>query len=530
MRRTKGKAKNKAPHSALLLSTENSRRLDREAAEKWNFNEFALVEAAGRRCADTLFENCRGLFKEGLKITAAAGAGNNGADAMVMLRHWILSGRVKPEFSALVLSRSPKDDEKAPWAELSRSLEKMKVPVCLWGEDRCKSAESFFVESDIVIDGITGTGLSGPLRGAALEMASAINSADRPIIVSVDLPSGNFDGWKKGTAIIKADFTLAVEPQKICLYNPAARPYAGTIYPVGGIFPDGLIAAYKGAEILDWERQRKRIPKIKSEAYKNERGTVQIRAGSHGATGAAIIASRGAQAAGAGLVRLVADDDIYPILASACAGIMVASESSTESFDGRFKPDAILLGPGWGAKQTRMAVLEKALVQEKNGVPLVLDADAIELAAGKTFNGNAILTPHPLEFSRFSGLEKEEVLCSPAAPLLACAKKCNAVIIFKSHVPFIAAPDGRLGVLDGMKAVLASGGSGDLLAGFCAAIIARAIAAGAYDLYDCAAAAASLFLRAGRSKKLANRFFDPTELADIAADLAGRAWLPGSCQ
>jgi NAD(P)H-hydrate epimerase len=458
-----------------------------------------------------------------------------------MLRSWILSGLA--EYCTLVVSRLPKNDETGPWTTILKSLEKMKVPVFVWNGE---TGKDLFGDSDIIIDGIAGTGISGPLRGTAAEMVAAVNSqkTKKPFIVSVDIPSGNSDEWKPGMPMVTADLTLAIEQKKSCIYNPAARPYAGIILPVNGIFPKEIINCYRGsdrgsgAELFDWENARLRISGVKAHAHKYERGTVEIRAGYAGTTGAALIAARGAQAAGAGLVRLVADDDIYPILASGLAsgagGIMIAPVSGeAQDFAGKFTPDAILLGPGWGRAENRAPVLEKALQKEKAGTPLILDADAIEPAKNVKFNGNAILTPHPGELSRFSGIEKEDLLCSPAPALLKLSRESNAVIIFKSHVIFIAAPDGRLGIVDGMTANLASGGSGDLLAGICAGLAARMAARMAregrgYDAYDCAAAAASLLIASGKADNLRKRFTDPLELASKAADLAGEAWLNGT--
>ena len=522
----------------FLISVESSGALDAEAQVEWGFNVFALVEAAGRSCAQVCIKAFPDLFRIRPRVTVAVGSGNNGVDAMVMLRYWIISGLVDSS-SAIVINRMPKHGDADPRGELLRSLGKMRVPVLVWNGDKIDAAgrapDLILAQSDIIVDGIAGTGLKGPLRGAASEMVDSINAQrknsalnKRPVVVSIDIPSGNSDEWEPGMPIIEADITLAIEPRKYCMYTPAARRYAGVVLPVEGIFPEGIIAGYKGVELLDWENVRGRISKIRPDTYKNERGTVEIRAGSPGTTGAALIAARGAQAAGAGLIRLVADDEIYPILASRAGGIMVIPAGKPDStvFDRRHKSDAILLGPGWGVNGERALILKKALTLEEKGVPLILDADAIELAREMTFHGNVILTPHPGEFSKFSGIEREELFCRPAPILLKYARERNAVILFKGHVITIAAPDGRLGVVDGMTPGLAAGGSGDLLAGFCAAIAARMLKEGrVFDGYTCAAAGAALLIASGRSDKLKARFTDPLELADAAADLAGDAWL-----
>jgi NAD(P)H-hydrate epimerase len=186
------------------------------------------------------------------------------------------------------------------------------------------------------------------------------------------------------------------------------------------------------------------------------------------------------------------------------------------------------LGPGWGKGEDRKKILSAALEKEKEGIPLVLDADAISLAAGLVFNGNVILTPHPGEFAGYSGIDRDELLSDPVPHITRFARERNGVILFKSHVMYIASPDGRLAVVDGMLPALAAGGTGDLLAGFCSAIAARMRRLGSYDGYTCAAAAAALLVETGKTPGIAGVFIDPLELADFAARLAGKAWTAGA--
>jgi len=229
-----------------------------------------------------------------------------------------------------------------------------------------------------------------------------------------------------------------------------------------------------------------------------------------------------------------------------------ASGDDTEN--SRFTPNAVLLGPGWGRGEDRTRLLESFLPLEQRGVPLILDADAIALAKNITFNGNTLLTPHPGEFAAYIGLPKDEVIGNPLPALRRCAAEKKAHILYKSHVLYVVSPDGRVGIIDGMNPALAAGGSGDVLAGLCAAVAARGSvdcmrrvhtggmypetntlpkqpypvrsAAGLVDMYACACAAASLLVEAARTKDIAGAFFDPAELAQAAAALAGAAWLP----
>ena len=514
--------------SGALLSAAGAQALDGEAQAQWGLNPFALVEAAGRACAGAFARVYAAEKREGLSIIVFAGKGNNAADALIMLKALILDRYVQSSDCAVFAVQIPEalsGGGRTPLSEAMLAVQKLGVPVTAW---EIEAGTAALAGVDVVIDGIAGTGVTGPLRGAALEMAELINAAnrnkDKPLIVSIDLPSGNFDGWQSGMPIITAHVTLAIEPRKLCLYTPAARPHAGTIIPVGGIFPPALIDKYREAELVEWESAAVRIPPVSPTAYKYERGLVEIRAGSPGATGAARLAALGAQAAGAGLVRLIVDPSLYPIVAPGCSGIMVvpggASGGDTEN--NRFTPAAVLLGPGWGRGEDRMRLLESYLPLERQGLPLILDADAIASARDITFNGNTLLTPHPGEFAAYTGLSKDEIIGNPLPVLRRCAAEKKAHILYKSHVLYVVSPDGRTGVIDGMNPALAVGGSGDVLAGFCAAIAAR----GSLDMYACACAAASLLIQAAKAKDIAGAFFDPGELVKAAAALAGTAWLP----
>jgi NAD(P)H-hydrate epimerase len=542
--------------SRTLIKTESSLALDAEASADWALHPFALVEAAGRLCARKLVKHFDALFQSAVpkgrpsdsvnsgrhapagsrppKVVALAGSGSNGADAMVILRSLILSGHADGS-SAVVINRLPAAGEVNPRALACRALEKMKIPVLLrdgsQGEMAGRHSEDLIAGADMVIDGIAGTGVRGALSGTAAAMAEALNGLRKcrggPLVVSVDLPSGCSDHWRPGMPIVEADAVLAIEPRKLCLYLPPARRYAGIILPVGELFPPALIKKYEDALLFDWETAGPLIPPVDPWAYKHERGVVEIRAGSPETPGAAGIAARGAQAAGAGMVRLVVDPSIHGVLASGAGGIMVAPDTpgGDGGEDGRFRPDARLLGPGWGRAGDRAGPLRRALEGEAEGVPLILDADAIFLARDRRFHGSAIITPHPGEFALYSGVPGEEVLADPLPLLRKTAAERQVFILFKGHVLFIVSPEGRTGVVDGMTPALAAGGSGDLLAGFCAAIAARMGRTKSFDGFACAAAAAALLEKAAQSPALRGRFVDPLEIAGEAAVLAGSAWL-----
>ncbi|MDR2048833.1 MAG: bifunctional ADP-dependent NAD(P)H-hydrate dehydratase/NAD(P)H-hydrate epimerase [Treponema sp.] len=546
-----------------LVSSKAAAAIDREASRSWGLSPFALVEAAGRACAESLVKSAvlkksRLLEKEKpVPVLVMAGSGNNGADALVMLRTLLLEGFCCEKTSAVFLSRAA-GEEISPRSQAITAVTAMGVAVYLWSDTDVYTREGLVKNAGLVIDGIAGTGLTGPLGGVPLEMVQSLNGL--PLIVSIDVPSGCSDDFIPGSPVLRSAVTLAIEPVKKAIYTPALRSFCGKVVPVTGIFPKQLLALCDdwegGAEnafLFGWKDARALVPVIPPDAYKYSRGLVEIHACDYGSCGAGRIAAKGASAAGAGLVRLVVDDELYPVLASGADGVMVVpfsgaggiaagiagvseTPAAPEIRRPRFKPDALLLGPGWGRDKRRVETLERAFAEEAGGVPLVLDADAIILAKeyftlrGKRprFNGLTILTPHPGELEVLSGVEKETLLAKPRLVAeLAC--ELNAVLVFKSHVTVIASPGpGPLTYVDGMIPALAAGGSGDLLAGFCAGLAAR-LCAGAEDgrpadsLFAAAVAAAALLMETGRRRKAV--FSDPAELAGLASRIAGSAWL-----
>jgi len=512
--------------------------LDRIAAADWGLDPFALVEAAGRACARVLAEYKPDLFAcPGLRAVGAIGSGNNGADALVLLRALIFEGLLSRARTVLIVTKVDAPDVRTPRSEALKALRKLGVVVHEAGQDPAATAQAL-AQADLIVDGIAGTGLDAALRGAAADLVASVqraryaDDAERPppLLVSVDLPSGLFEGWRPGMPALCADATLAIEAQKEVLYRPAARALAGAILRVNGIFPPELPAAAAGPELADLAGAAARLGGVAPDAYKYQRGVVEIRAGAAESTGAALLAARGAQAGGAGLVRLVVDQEIQPLLAVGAGGVMVATDR------GRLEPDAILLGPGWSWNAARALVLDEAREKNASGTGLVLDADAIRPAADFRFAGDCILTPHPGEFIDFLNrqrraagqkeLDKEAVAADPFPHLQAAAAASGAVVLLKGHVLHIAAPDGRLAVVDGMTAVLAAGGSGDVLAGLCVALLARSVRTHAdADGFDCAVCAAALLVQAGREAAASGGFVDPLDVAAAAAVVAGRLWL-----
>lgn len=446
--------------------------IDRRAQEEFGFPGIVLLENAGLKSYLILKERLwEGRSPAGLAVFAV-GKGNNGGDALVIARQCFLEGK---RDLAVVCAASPDPVQ-------ARMCERLGIPICRWEESAARTAIG---GATTLFDGITGTGIEGPLREPSAGLVEAINES-RALKVAIDVPSGVGDSYRPGFPAVRADITLTMGLPKLCLYLPHARPLCGEIWVVPLGFPPQLVEAPElPGEMLDWNVARRELPDLPSDAYKSRRGSLGVFAGAAGTTGAAVLAAGAAARSRAGLVSLFAEPAIYPVVASRLTSVMAKPWDPNGSPLGAIDPgsySALLVGPGWGQSDDRLPWLEALLAC---GLPGVLDADGLNLLAAHPelvqggLGGRWVLTPHPGEFARLSGVERRTLMDDPLPHVLALSGRLDAVVVFKSHVSFIAQPDGRYWVLDGMNSALGTGGSGDLLAGIIAGFLATGATAAA---------------------------------------------------
>ena len=386
-------------------------------------------------------------------------------------------------------------------------------------------------DAALLVDGLAGTGLRGALREDSATLVAEANASGRPIL-AIDLPSGLSDAYEEGFPLVHATWTASVEPRKACLYYPAARAASGKVLAVEKVFPAGFPCG-SAASLLEAPDLALFLPTVADEAHKGSRGRLGLFAGSLGMTGAACLAARGARAASVGLVYLYADRDLYPVLSTGqgpedLRSAIVRPMPAGEGNPGPSACDALLVGPGWGRDPSREAVLKDLF---GSGLPLVIDADGLRHASrlfskGIRPRGPVILTPHPGEFEELSGLPAGKTLANPVSALVAMAADWAAVVVLKSHVTWIAAPDGRLAVWDGLEPSLATAGSGDVLAGLAAGFLASKAAGGscpADAAWESALAAVMAHGLAGRAAREAQGWYGAEALAAEAALAISRA-------
>jgi NAD(P)H-hydrate epimerase len=508
----------------LVLCSE-ARLLDRRTQEEAALPGLLLMEDASLRLWDALSPLLAAALRDrgpstpavssaGLSspaLVALVGRGNNGGDALAVLRQAAFSSFAGQGLAAVL---APGAGDREPAAVYAASLRALGLRLLDWEGER-EAALAAIGGAALLLDGLSGTGLEGSLRGSPAELLRAAAASGRPL-ASIDLPSGLSDAYAPGFPLAEARYTLSIEPGKLALYAPAARAAAGRILRIGGIFPAGCGAA-SPYSLLEKEDLEPLLPRPGRDAHKGKRGRLALFAGSPGMTGAARLAAASAAAASAGIVRLFADSALLSELSGGSAVVQ-----TEEGFDPGCC-DAVLAGPGWGRGGGRALCLERLI---SSGLPLVLDADALRLLAEigepPDLGGRAILTPHPGEFSALSGRPVEELLASPGPALAAEAKRRGAIIVLKASTTWIANPDGRIAVWEGLEPSLATAGSGDVLAGLIAGLLASRRAGagpgqGGEGLWEAAIAGVIAHGLAGKRAWAARGWYEAEALVGEAA-------------
>jgi NAD(P)H-hydrate epimerase len=491
-----------------LVAAAEAADLDRRIRDEVGVPEAALMEnaAAGMQAALESRRLAAGT------VTALVGKGNNGGDASAVLRRLAFesAGRPGPELRIILSSGEP---EGLAGQQL-KAARACGIAVLSWESDEA-ACRDILSRSSLILDGIAGTGLSGPLRPREAALVETVASRGA-VVAAVDVPSGCGDGIPPDSPVLRADLTLCVEPLKACLFRPGVRPLAGEIVPVPGVFPRDS-GSESPIRLLEPGDLSALVPPLRPEAHKYERGHCRVFAGDVGTSGAAVLAARGAAAGGAGLVTLHVRPEIWQAAASALAGEIVRPLPPDPSDLDLGRTRAAVAGPGWGRDGIAAAVLRRLW---DSGFPLVLDADALALLGDLDLPARLyplVLTPHPGEAERLSGRPAAEFLGSPEKVLPDLCRRWNAVVVLKSCVTWISSPDGRTAVYDGMDGSLAVGGSGDVLAGLCGALLSR----GMMTPFEAAKAAVLAHGSAGASARAALGHYGADALPGFAAKVLG---------
>lgn len=445
----------------------------------------------------------------GCTVVVLVGSGNNGGDAL-----WAASGLARRGARVRAVTLADRWHEEGMRA--LQSAGGRAESAAQLGEDE---AARVMADAELIIDGITGIGGQGSLRGQAVEFAG-LATRSGGLVVAVDVPSGvdaDTGHIADDRACIRADVTVTFGCLKPGLLVAPGRFAAGAVHLVDIGLAEHLLAP--DCEVLDDIDLAMAIPEPSDDAYKYSRGVVCIAAGSQAFAGAAYLSVGAARSAGAGMVRFL-DRTSSDRTSSLAEGMVRAYPDVVVSSTCRQDPrvTGIGVGPGLGTDEAAARIVEDALQAH---VPLVIDADGVRIIArhpGALTERDhiTVITPHEGEFRALGfdiGTDRLSAARNAAASL-------GCVVLLKGPGTVIATPGGRTFIDTRATASLGTAGSGDVLTGLLAGMLAAAQArTGGMSMDEAAtiaAAAAGIHGLAGRHAARAGR---PVTAVDIERSL-----------
>jgi NAD(P)H-hydrate epimerase len=448
----------------------------------------------------------------GRRILVLIGPGNNGGDGLVAARHLKAWGA---EVSAYLLKARGEDD-----SMLAAAVEKG-VPVTLAEEDAkggFKALEDALTGAELVMDALLGTGRARAIEGALSEvlerLAKARSRPAGPRLLAVDLPTGlDADTGAADPHCVAADETVALGWSKTGLHTLPGSQFAGRVEAVEIGIPKKMEESF-GTELMTDRWARTALPERPPGAHKGSFGRALVVAGSPRYIGAATLACMGGLRVGAGIVTLACARTVYPIMASKLTEAtfeplvdeegylsaeaahsvrqMIAGPSAGSGRADGHGParsyEALLVGPGLGQGAYVQAFMRALLpgLSEDAVSGAVIDADGLNNIADikgwwKELRAPTVVTPHPGELSRLMGLPIEEIQSDRLAVARGCAGEWGATVVLKGANTVVASPDGRARLSPFVNPGLASGGTGDVLAGAIVGLLAQGL-----DAFDAA--------------------------------------------
>lgn len=437
-----------------LHTVEQIRRIESDHARR--HPAVSLMQRAGEAVARL----AASMVVNGGRILVLAGPGNNGGDAWVAVRALQAAWH---EVTVLSLG-----EPTAPEARAARSafLEHKGNVATTW-----PSGKRF----DLIIDGLLGIGLARPVEGPIAMLIEQANATRTPIL-ALDVPSGlEADSGVALGNTIRATATITFIGAKAGLFTGDGPDHAGDVQIESLQIDDALLES--SAQLLTAETVRALVPRRRRSAHKGSNGSVGIMGGATGMAGAAALAARAALLLGAGKVfhaslceQSQGFDPGHPEIMLRKPRDLLDQKALT----------ALVIGPGLGTSDVAKNLLTSAL---KLPIPLVVDADALNLIASWRAQQNALpkreaptlLTPHPGEAARLLDTDTATVQRDRVGSARALAQRFRATVVLKGAGTVIAFPDDRWCINGTGNPGLASGGTGDVLAGMLGALIAQGL-------------------------------------------------------
>ena len=476
--------------SMHVLSAQEMQSCDRLTTERYGIPSVDLMRAASAAVAAF----ARQRFPQARRVTVLCGRGNNGGDGMMAARLLASAGL---EVTTLLLGARDglTGDAAEAWRELTSPVHGL-IHVIETPEHLVPHKAA--LETDLILDAVVGTGFKPPLKGLALAALKWIEDSTAPIL-AVDLPSGWPADETSATVsgpVFPADAVItftAPKPAHVfgqltwnwsqpIVVAPIGSPEEAVLLALG---PDSLKLSWAGSALALAQTPRPFA------ANKGNFGHVLVVGGSTGKSGAPAMAAFAALRAGAGLVTAAVPAPVLPLVAAVAAELMTfplaatpagsiaAQNLATGQIEELMAGKTLLaIGPGLGLSQETVKFTTGLLSATK--IPAVIDADALNILAvkpvllAKLAKGRAlVLTPHPGEMARLAGIPVAEVQANRVEVARGFAQRLGVTLVLKGARTLIAHPDGRVAVNTSGNPGMAKGGSGDLLTGLIAGLLAQ---------------------------------------------------------
>lgn len=435
------------------------RQFDQHASEVGKVPSLLLMENAGRGAAEAIARHFPGR-----SCVVVSGSGNNGGDGFVVARRMLTLG-----VDVCVLASTPVERSEPVAAIMRQAYEALGGRIAALTPEALAGVGS--PQPTVIVDALLGTGLDRAVTGPLASVIEAINRAPCPV-VSLDVPSGiDADTGRVLGVAVEADLTLTFAHPKLGLLTPRGVEHSGRLEVVDIGVPAQLVEHVgHSAVTTDASVLVRLVTRRPATTHKGRSGRVSIVAGSAGTVGAARLVARAALRAGAGLVTIVNFDEVATRLEAQVNEVMTARLNPAAPGESLIEltrhSDAIVIGPGLGVNERTRELVEAAL---ELGCTKIIDADALSVLASNpevlAKASRTILTPHPGEAGRLLGTDASAIEDDRFGSLARLIELTQSVVVLKGAYSLIGAPGQLPHVNMTGSPVLATGGSGDVLAG-----------------------------------------------------------------
>jgi len=449
-----------------VLSAQQLYKADQITIKKGAITAVDLMERAAVLCFQWIHNRLQG---NSVPIQIFCGTGNNGGDGLVIARHLKQHGY---NVHTYIVNCGNKRSE-----EFLVNYERLKE-IGVWPEMiTCSSEFPKVAENDMIIDAIFGLGLSRSPEGVIKETIQFINTTNS-YVLSIDFPSGLFADKSVSDvdSVIKAYQTLTFQTPKLAFLLPDNQEFVGTWDVIDIGLDTEYLNTVEANVHLTYQPDVQLLYKLRDKfSHKGNYGHSLIIGGSFGKIGAVSLASKAALTVGSGLVTAYLPKCGYQIIQTALPEVMaeVDAEYELQYFNSKIKATVIGIGMGMGTHSKTVDGFKQFL--QKNKLPLILDADAINILSEnksllKLLPENSVLTPHPKEFERLAGKWKDDF--EKLDKVLTLSKKHKLVVVLKGAYTVVAF-QGKLYFNTTGNPALATAGSGDVLTGIITGLIAQ---------------------------------------------------------